>query len=143
MIIFVLSCPASAEIHDAMESYESKVVMLNKQLADVAVQMSNNQKQFSSERNEFKERLKTAESQVAQLSTERDEEREKFRLQREDLEVAIRQLEQRSSELESELEEARRMKSTSVTAAQQEGQSERDEALQKERNEIMRKVCLK
>ena len=122
-----------------MESYESKVVMLNKQLADMAIQLSTSEKKFSSERHNLEEQLQAAEGRVAQPSAEREQEREKFKLQCQEYEEMIIQLRQRSSEMERELEEARRVQ-VSLSVAAEEGQRDETMELEREKNEIMKQV---
>ena len=125
-------CPsAAAEVHDALESYESKVVLLNKQLANMAVKLSDNEKQFVSERQTLKEQLKAAEIKIEQLSTDRNDEREKLRVQ--EYEDTILKLRQKCCELEKDLEESRCVQASSVVKKE-------EMQWQKEKNELLEQV---
>ena len=125
-----------------MESYESKVVRLNKQLADMAVQISSNEKQFNSERETFKEQLEAAERRVDDLSSEREEEREKFKSQSQEYEETILQLKQQCSELQREMEVAHSAQQSESVMAQN-GENDRAAELLKQRDEILKQVCFK
>ena len=99
--------PAAAEVHDAMESYESKVVILNKQLVEMAMKTSSREKELNSEREIFNKQLQEAKEKAEELSAKLDEEQEKVRVHQEEYEEAILQLRQKCSELRSELKETR------------------------------------
>lgn len=132
---------AAAEIHDAMESYESQVVRLNKQLADAAVQLSSKEKQFDTERQTFKEKLKAAERRVAELSNEGEGEREKFKNQSQEYETTILHLKQQCSELQREVEVARNAQTDSIFL--QKGQNDKAADLLREREKLLKQVCFK
>ena len=133
LINFCLSpCPsAAAEIHDALESYESKVVLLNKQLVDMAVKLSDNEKAFVSECQTFKEQLNAAEIKIEQLSTDRNEEREKSKVQSQEYEDTILKLRQQCCELE----QRHHVQASSIVVLEEERQ------WQKEKNELLERVC--
>jgi LPS O-antigen subunit length determinant protein (WzzB/FepE family) len=141
---------AAAEIHDAMESYESQVVRLNKQLADMAVQLSSKEKQFDIEQQTFKEKLEAAEKRVAEtfkekleaaekrvveISSEREGEEEKFKSQCQD----ILDLKQQCSELQREVEVAQIAQTDSVFL--QKGQNDKAADLLREREKLLKQVC--
>ena len=126
---------AAAEVHDALESYESKVVLLNKQLADMVVKLSDTEKEFVSERQTLKEQLKAAEIKTEQLSTDRSEERKKSRMQCQEYEDTILKLKQQCCELEKDLKESQRVQASSVVVQKEEMQ------WQKEKNELLERVC--
>lgn len=134
-----LHLSAAAEIHDAMESYESQVVRLNKQLADVAVQLSSKEKQFDTERQTFKEKLEATEKRVAELSSKREGEEEKFKSQCQEYKGTIFNLKQQCSELQREVEVARIAQTDSIFL--QKGQNDKAADLLREREKLLKQVC--
>lgn len=136
-----LHISAAAEIHDAMESYESKVVRLNKQLADMAVQLSSKEKDFSTERQTFKGQLEAAETRVAELSSEGEGERKKSKSQSQEYEDTILHLKQQCSELQREVEVARNAQTDSIFL--QKGQNDKAADLLRESDKLRKQVCFK
>ena len=124
-----------------MESYESQVVRLNKQLADVAVQLSSKEKQFHTERQIFKEKLEAAEKRVAELSSEREEEGETFKSQCQEYKGTILDLKQQCSELQREVEVARNAQTDSIFL--QKGQNDKAADLLREREKLLKQVRFK
>lgn len=124
-----------------MESYESQVVRLNKQLADVAVQLSSKEKQFDTERQIFKEKLEAAEKRVAELSSEREEEGETFKSQCQEYKGTILDLKQQCSELQREVEVARNAQTDSIFL--QKGQNDKAADLLREREKLLKQVRFK
>lgn len=110
-------------------------MLLNKQLADMAVKLTNNEREFVSERQILNEQLKAAEIKSEQLSTDRNEEREKSRVQCHEYEDTILKLRQQCCELEKDLEESQRIQASSVEVQKEEMQ------WQKEKNELLERVC--
>ena len=124
-----------------MESYESQVVRLNKQLADTAVQLSSKEKQFDTERQTFKEKLESAEERIAELSSEGEAEKEKFKSQGQEYEGTILHLKQLCSELQREVEVARNAQTDSIFL--QKGQNDKAADLLREREKLLKQVCFK
>ena len=122
-----------------MESYESKVVTLNKQLAEMALQMASSEKQLTSEQLALEEKLQATKKQVVELTTERDKDRERFSAQCQEHEKAMSQLRQQCSELQSELKVAHGAKIMSATV--QEEQSDKVAELQSQKDKILKQVC--
>ena len=101
----------------------------------MAVKLSDNEKEFVSERQTLKEQLKAAESKIEQLSTDRNEESEKSRVQCQEYEDTILKLRQQCCELEKDVEESHRVQASSVMVQKEEMQ------WQKEKNELLERVC--
>ena len=125
-----------------MESYESKVVQLNKQLADMAIQLSMKEKEFNAKRQTFKEQLEAAERRVAELSREGEGDREKLkRRQSQEYEKTILQLKQQCSELQREVEVARNAQTDSIFL--QKSQNDKAANLLRESDKLRTQVCFK
>ena len=124
-----------------MESYESQVVRLNKQLADVAVQLSSKEKQFDTEQQNFKKKLEAAERRVAELSNEAEGEKERFKSQSQEYKRTILHLKQQCSELQRDVEVARNAQTDSIFL--QKGQNDKAADLLREREKLLKQVCFK
>lgn len=125
-----------------MESYESKVVQLNQQLADMAIQLSMKEKEFNAKRQTFKEQLEAAERRVAELSREGEGDREKLkRRQSQEYEKTILQLKQQCSELQREVEVARNAQTDSIFL--QKSQNDKAANLLRESDKLRTQVCFK